>query len=100
MDNARCDSNQITRDYLDSLLIEMRHIDSRLPDTHIILFGQRFSMPIATAALSHLNNTTPDGMKKMAAGALSPQMPSVFPAWGRLRRFRPCVPPAPRSSRL
>ena len=71
MDNARCDSNQITRDYLDSLLIEMRHIDSRLPDTHIILFGQRFSMPIATAALSHLNNTTPDGMKKMAAGAFA-----------------------------
>ena len=71
MDNARCDSNQITREYFDSLLVEMRHIDSRLPDTHITLFGQRFSMPIATAALSHLNNTAPDGMEKMAAGALA-----------------------------
>lgn len=69
MDNARHDSNQITRDYFDSLLIEMRHIDAKLPDTHITLFGQRFSMPIATAALSHLNNTAPDGMAKMAAGA-------------------------------
>lgn len=71
MDNARCDSNRITREYFDSLLVEMRHIDSRLPDTHITLFGQRFSMPIATAALSHLNNTAPDGMEKMAAGALA-----------------------------
>ena len=71
MDNARCDSNRITRDYFDSLLIEMRHIDSKLPDTHISLFGQRFSMPIATAALSRLNNTAPDGMEKMAAGAFA-----------------------------
>ena len=71
MDNARCDSNQITRDFFDSLLIEMRHIDSNIPDMHITLFGQRFSMPIATAALSHLNNTAPDGMAKMAAGAFA-----------------------------
>lgn len=71
MDNARYDSNRITRDYFDSLLIEMRHIDSKLPDTHITLFGQRFSMPIATAALSHLNNTAPEGMAKMAAGAFA-----------------------------
>ena len=63
------DSNQITRDYFDSLLIEMRHIDSDIPDTGINLFGQNFSMPIATAALSHLNGTAPDGMAEMARGA-------------------------------
>ena len=69
MGNERQDSNQITRDYFDSLLIEMRHIDSEIPDTKIKLFGQQFSMPIATAALSHLNNTAENGMAKMAEGA-------------------------------
>jgi isopentenyl diphosphate isomerase/L-lactate dehydrogenase-like FMN-dependent dehydrogenase len=47
----------------------MRHIDSEIPDTKIRLFGQEFSMPIATAALSHLNGTAPNGMAKMAEGA-------------------------------
>lgn len=69
MGNERQDSNQITRDYFDSLLVEMRHMDSEIPDTKIRLFGQQFSMPIATAALSHLNNTAPEGMTKMAEGA-------------------------------
>ena len=69
MGNERTDSNQITRDYFDSLMIEMRHIDSEIPDTKIRLFGQEFSMPIATAALSHLNGTAPNGMAKMAEGA-------------------------------
>lgn len=63
------DSNEITRDYFNSLLLETRYIDSNLADTKIKLLGQEFSMPIATAALSHLNNTAPDGMAKMAQGA-------------------------------
>ena len=65
----RMDSNQITRDYFDSLLIELRHIDSEIPDTSLTIFGQRFENPIATAALSHLYRTAPDGMTKMAEGA-------------------------------
>ncbi len=69
MENDRLNSDRITRDYFDSLLIAMRHIDSQIPDTGIRLFGKKFSMPITTAALSHLNNTTEDGMKKMAEGA-------------------------------
>lgn len=69
MASASQDSNQITREYFDSLLIEMRHIDSDIPDTTIHLFGQEFSMPIATAALSHLNGTAENGMVKMAKGA-------------------------------
>lgn len=69
MANASQDSNRITREYFDSLLIEMRHIDSEIPDTTIRLFGQEFSMPIATAALSHLNGTAENGMVKMAEGA-------------------------------
>lgn len=63
------DANKITREYFDSLLVEMRHMDGVKPDTKITLYGETFDMPIATAALSHLNNTSEDGMIKMADGA-------------------------------
>lgn len=65
----RNNSDNITRDYFDSLLVEMRHIDGVKPDSRCEFFGETFEMPIATAALSHLNNTCEDGMKKMAEGA-------------------------------
>lgn len=63
------DSNQLTRQYLDSFLLEMRQIDAELPDTSFTLYGHRFSTPIMMAALSHLNKTWPDGMVGMARGA-------------------------------
>jgi len=63
------DSNQITRDYFDSLLLELRQIDSVIPDTEFELYGENFSTPIMTAALSHLNNTHPEGMTELARGA-------------------------------
>lgn len=63
------DSDRITRDYFDSLLIETRYLDSVVPDTSISLFGHRFATPVMTAALSHLNNTAPDGMRVYAEGA-------------------------------
>ncbi|MDR2589637.1 MAG: alpha-hydroxy-acid oxidizing protein [Oscillospiraceae bacterium] len=63
------DSNRITREYFDSLLLEMRHIDAVIPDTSIELYGERFSTPVMTAALSHLNNCHPDGMVELARGA-------------------------------
>lgn len=63
------DSNQITRAYFDRILLEMRHIDSALPDTSVKLFGERFFSPVATAALSHLDDTCERGMVKMAQGA-------------------------------
>ena len=63
------DANQITREYFDSLLIEMRHIDSVIPDTALTLYGEKFATPIMMAALSHLNNCHPDGMVEMARGA-------------------------------
>lgn len=62
------DANRITRDYLDSLLIEMRHIGARLPDTRYTLFGERFSTPVATAALSHLKGRDGNGMVQTAQG--------------------------------
>ncbi len=65
------DSNQITRKYFDSLLIEMRHIDAVTPSTEIELYGETFSTPIMTAALSHLDNCRADGAVEMAKGALA-----------------------------
>ena len=59
----------ITRDYFDSLLLETRYIDSVLPSTKMTLFGEVFDTPIMTAALSHLNNTTTEGMTVYAKGA-------------------------------
>ena len=48
-------SNNIARNYLDSLLIETRYIDSTNPTLDFDLFGENFSSPIMTAALSHLD---------------------------------------------
>ena len=62
-------SDRITRDYLDSLLLETRYLDSVIPDTSLELFGHKFSTPVMTAALSHLYNTVPDGMTVYAEGA-------------------------------
>lgn len=63
------DSNQITREYFDSLLLEMRHLDGALPVTELELFGERFRTPVMTAALSHLGNVRENGMVQMAEGA-------------------------------
>lgn len=65
-------SDKITRDFFDSLLIETRYLDAVLPTTQMTLFGETFRTPVMTAALSHLNNTTPSGMTVYArAAALS-----------------------------
>lgn len=63
------DSNRITREYLDSLLVEMRHIDAVLPSTKFNLYGEEFDTPVMMAALSHLNNVHENGMVEMAKGA-------------------------------
>ena len=63
------DSNEITREYFDSLLIEMRHIDSVIPSTKLELYGETFDTPVMMAALSHLNNVHEHGMVEMAKGA-------------------------------
>ncbi len=47
----------------------MRHIDSVIPSTELELYGKKFSTPIMTAALSHLNNGRNNGMVEMAMGA-------------------------------
>ena len=65
------DANRITREYFDSILIEMRHIDAVLPNLELSLYGENFDTPIMTAALSHLDKFGhhKDGMAELARGA-------------------------------
>lgn len=65
-------SKEITRAYFDSLLLEMRLMDSAVPDTGLELYGKKFDTPIMTAALSHIGTFNPDmpsGMVQYAQGA-------------------------------
>ncbi|MDE7330733.1 MAG: alpha-hydroxy-acid oxidizing protein [Lachnospiraceae bacterium] len=64
------DSNRLTREYFDSLFLEMRHIDGREPDTSFTLYGEKFDTPIMTAALSHLEDICEDAMAEIAKGAV------------------------------
>ena len=64
------DSNRITREYFESILLEMRHIGAQKPQTVVTYLGETFATPVATAALSHLDGTCENGMEKMAEGAL------------------------------
>lgn len=59
-------SNNITRRYLDSLLIETRYMNSVNPTTSFNLYGETFASPIMTAALSHIG---PDMSEALAKGA-------------------------------
>lgn len=62
------DTSRITRDYFDSILVEMRHIDSVEPDMALSLYGHTFKTPVMFAALSHLQKTHPGGMAEAARG--------------------------------
>ena len=39
------DSNQLTRAYFDSILVEARYLDSEVPDLSMSLFGKTFASP-------------------------------------------------------
>ncbi len=60
---ARGDSVQIARMYMDSLLVESRIVGAVYPDTAFRFLGETFAMPVMTAALSHLD------LVSMAEGA-------------------------------
>ena len=62
-------TDEITREYFNSMLITPRYLDAELPDTTIDIFGHKYDTPVMTAALSHLNNTCEDGMVEFAKGA-------------------------------
>lgn len=63
------DANQLTRAYLDSLLVEPRYLDSCVPDLSMELYGRHFASPVMICAFSHLHGHHPDGMVEMARGA-------------------------------
>lgn len=67
--NYSASSDDITRDFLDSLLIEPRYLDSDLPSLQCTVFGKTFETPIMTAALSHLHDICEDAMCEIARGA-------------------------------
>ena len=69
MERKSTSSDVITRAYLDSLLVEVRHLDAVLPSTEMTVYGKTFATPVATAALSHMHRQYPDGMAEMAKGA-------------------------------
>ena len=50
------DTNVITEQYMDSILIESRYIGSVKADTTVDFLGEAFSMPVMTPAFSHLKN--------------------------------------------
>ena len=57
------------REYLDSIEIEMRVLDStEACDTAFEFLGKRFATPVMAAALSGLNNIRPKGMAVLARG--------------------------------
>lgn len=62
-------SDQITRAYFDSLLLETRYVNADLPSTKLTLYGKVFETPIMTAALSHLHGICDEAMTQIAQGA-------------------------------
>lgn len=62
-------TDEITREYFDSILVTPSYLDSDIPDTTISMFGRTYKTPIMTAALSHLHNTCENGMVEFAKGA-------------------------------
>ena len=59
------DANVYNRNYLDSIHLEMRVINSVEPDLSVSIFGEKYSSPIMTPAFSHLNKVGADGKRPM-----------------------------------
>ena len=61
MGESKGNSNTITRQYLDSLLVETRYMNSACADLTMELYGKKFPSPVMTAALSHLDHFMHEG---------------------------------------
>ena len=64
MNNPAEDSIRIAREYMDSLQVESRLLGAEEPSSDFEFLGERFSTPVMTAALSHID------LKGMAEGAV------------------------------
>jgi isopentenyl diphosphate isomerase/L-lactate dehydrogenase-like FMN-dependent dehydrogenase len=65
----RGNSETITREYFDSLQVELRTIDAVEASLGVELFGASFATPVMVSALSGLDKTHPNGMVETARGA-------------------------------
>lgn len=63
----KADASAITRNYLDSILIKERLINSDIADLSFSLWGETFSTPIMMPAFSHLNKFIEGQGSPMAA---------------------------------
>lgn len=68
-DNERGSLDQVTRRYFDSLLVEMRYIDGKKPDTSFTLYGEKFRTPVMISALSYPDRRAMNEMAELAKGA-------------------------------
>ncbi len=71
-DASAADANVTARQYLDSLHVEMRLIDSVRPDLSVTIFQKTYQSPIMMPAFSHLNKNPGNGrlpMSEYAAAA-------------------------------
>ena len=62
-------TDELTREYFDSIMVMPRYLDGDIPDISIEFFGRKYNTPVMTAALSHLHSTVENGMCEFAAGA-------------------------------
>ena len=63
------DSNKITRDYFDSLVLEYRFLDAVIPDMHTEFLGETFDTPILCGGMSAAaTRLRPEGMLAVAEG--------------------------------
>lgn len=62
-------SQRLAREFLDSLLLEMRVVDATEASTRTSFFGADFATPVMVTALSALDRVHPDGMRETARGA-------------------------------
>lgn len=70
------DSNYITREYLDSFVLEYRFLDAVIPKTEIELFGETFSSPILIGGMSAVvPHMHPGGMEEFARAGVELNIP-------------------------
>lgn len=62
-------TDELTREFFNSIMITPRYLDSDIPSLKTEIFGETFDTPVMTAALSHLHNICEDGMCEFAKGA-------------------------------
>lgn len=60
---------RLTREYFDSLQVELRMIDAVEASTRMELFGRTFATPVMVATLSFLDRIHPNGMVETARAA-------------------------------